>query len=109
MAQLSAAPRVALAQCLLPSTETIRRTSMTTPASALAPRRPARLTASLAAAALALSGAAAAQTVTTPPSGGNQRATVVQQIGLVRVSIDYSSPHVHSPSGEDRKGKIWGG
>jgi len=82
---------------------------MTTPASALAPRRPARLAASLAAAALALSGAAAAQTVTTPPSGGNQRATVVQQIGLVRVSIDYSSPHVHSPSGEDRKGKIWGG
>ncbi|MGE5233969.1 MAG: DUF2911 domain-containing protein [Acidobacteriota bacterium] len=47
--------------------------------------------------------------VTLPPSGGNERQTVVQQIGLVRVSIDYSSPHVHSPSGEDRRGKIWGG
>jgi hypothetical protein len=46
--------------------------------------------------------------VTLPPSGGNQQATVLQQIGLVRVSIAYSSPHVHSPAGEDRKGKIWG-
>jgi len=46
--------------------------------------------------------------VTLPPSGGNQRATVSQQIGPVRVSIEYSSPHVHSPAGEDRKGKIWG-
>jgi len=75
--------------------------------------RSARLTAlaaPLAIAALALTGPAAAQTgITTPPSGGNQRATVIQRIGLVRVSIDYSSPHVHSPSGEDRKGKIWGG
>jgi hypothetical protein len=59
----------------------------------------------------ALSSPAAAQFagVTLPPSGGNQRATVIQQIGLVRVSVDYSSPHVHSPAGEDRKGKIWGG
>jgi hypothetical protein len=57
-----------------------------------------------------VAGPAAAQFngVTLPPSGGNQRATVVQQIGLVRVSIEYSSPHVHSPAGEDRKGKIWG-
>jgi hypothetical protein len=46
--------------------------------------------------------------VTLPPSGGAQRATVTQAIGLVRVSIDYSSPHVHSTSGEDRRGKIWG-
>jgi tetratricopeptide (TPR) repeat protein len=62
------------------------------------------------AAALGLAGPAAAQFpgVTLPPSGGNQRQTVIQQIGLVRVSIDYSSPHVHSPAGEDRKGKIWG-
>jgi hypothetical protein len=82
---------------------------MTTFVAAPRARRPARLAGTLAAAALALAGAAAAQTVTTPPNGGNQRATVVQQIGLVRVSIDYSSPHVHSPSGEDRKGKIWGG
>jgi hypothetical protein len=61
-------------------------------------------------AALALAGPAAAQSagITLPPSGGNERATVIQQIGLVRVSIEYSSPHVHSPSGEDRKGKIWG-
>jgi tetratricopeptide (TPR) repeat protein len=56
------------------------------------------------------SGPAAAQFpgVTLPPDGGNQRATVNQGIGLVRVSVDYSSPHVHSPSGEDRRGKIWG-
>jgi hypothetical protein len=47
--------------------------------------------------------------LTLPPSGGNERQTVIQTIGLVRVSVDYSSPHVHSPSGEDRKGKIWGG
>jgi hypothetical protein len=74
-------------------------------------RQPLRLTAALAvAAALGLAGSAAAQSpgVTLPPSGGNQRQTVIQQIGLVRVSVDYSSPHVHSPSGEDRKGKIWG-
>jgi tetratricopeptide (TPR) repeat protein len=67
------------------------------------------LAASLALAGLAATtGPAAAQSVTLPPSGGNQRATVVQQIGLVRVSIEYSSPHVHSPAGVDRKGKIWG-
>jgi hypothetical protein len=79
-------------------------------------RSPLRSSTSLAAAALAcfavlgLAGTAAAQTagVTLPPSGENQRQTVIQQIGLVRVSIDYSSPHVHSPAGEDRKGKIWG-
>jgi hypothetical protein len=59
---------------------------------------------------LVASGPAAAQFpgVTLPPDGGNQRATVTQGIGLVRVSIDYSSPHVHSPAGEDRRGKIWG-
>jgi hypothetical protein len=63
------------------------------------------------AAAVCLAGPATAQQkgITLPPSGGNQRATVTQQIGLVSVSIDYSSPHVHSPTGEDRKGKIWGG
>lgn len=74
-------------------------------------RFPVRLTAALAvAAALGLAGSAMAQFpgVTLPPSGGNQRQTVIQQIGLVRVSVDYSSPHVHSPAGEDRKGKIWG-
>jgi len=58
--------------------------------------------------AAALSAVAASAQVTTPPSGGNQRQTVIQQIGLVKVSIDYSSPHVHSPQGVDRRGKIWG-
>jgi tetratricopeptide (TPR) repeat protein len=63
----------------------------------------------LAAAAVALCALGAfAQGITLPPSGGNQRQTVIQQIGPVKVSVDYSSPHVHSPSGEDRKGKIWG-
>jgi hypothetical protein len=73
-------------------------------------RLPLRLTLALAAAVLGFAGSAAAQSpgVTLPPSGGNQRQTVIQQIGLVRVSVDYSSPHVHSPFGEDRKGKIWG-
>lgn len=47
--------------------------------------------------------------VTLPPSGDNQKSSVTQHIGLVRVTIDYSSPDVHSPTGEDRTGKIWGG
>jgi tetratricopeptide (TPR) repeat protein len=63
----------------------------------------------LTAAAVALCALGAfAQGVTLPPSGGNQRQTVIQQIGPVKVSVEYSSPHVHSPQGEDRKGKIWG-
>ncbi|MBP9924852.1 MAG: DUF2911 domain-containing protein [Cyclobacteriaceae bacterium] len=49
------------------------------------------------------------QGVTTPPSGDNQKSKVTQFIGPVEVSITYSSPDVHSPSGEDRSGKIWGG
>jgi tetratricopeptide (TPR) repeat protein len=53
--------------------------------------------------------AARAQSITTPPSGDNQRASVMQGIGLVEVRIDYSSPDVHGPNGEDRSGKIWGG
>jgi Protein of unknown function (DUF2911) len=72
-------------------------------------RTPLRLTAALAVAALGFAGTAFAQaSVTLPPSGGNERQTVIQQIGLVHVSVDYSSPHVHSPLGEDRKGRIWG-
>jgi hypothetical protein len=73
-------------------------------------RTPLRTAALAVAAVVGLAGAAAAQFpgVTLPPSGGNQRQTITQQIGLVRVSVDYSSPHVHSPAGEDRKGKIWG-
>jgi hypothetical protein len=46
--------------------------------------------------------------VTLPPQGNAQHASVSQAIGLVRIAIDYSSPHVHSPSGVDRRGKIWG-
>lgn len=51
---------------------------------------------------------ARAQDVTTPPSGDNQKCSVIQGIGLATVRIDYSSPDVHSPTGEDRAGKIWG-
>jgi len=50
-----------------------------------------------------------AQGVTTPPGGGNQKSIVTQYIGsLVTVTIDYNSPDVHAPNGDDRKGKIWG-
>ena len=63
----------------------------------------------LTAAAVALTALGAfAQGITLPPSGGNQRQTVIQQIGPVKVSVEYSSPHVHTAQGEDRKGKIWG-
>lgn len=63
------------------------------------------------ASALALAAAlpAAAQSVTLPPSGDNQKASVTQSIGLVKVTVDYSSPDVHAPDGADRRGKIWGG
>ena len=53
-------------------------------------------------------GTGSAQTVTLPPSGDNQRGQVTQQIGMVKVSVEYSSPDVHGPNGEDRRGKIWG-
>jgi tetratricopeptide (TPR) repeat protein len=43
-----------------------------------------------------------------PPSGNNQKAQVTQYIGPVEVSITYSSPHVHSPQGQDRTDHIWG-
>jgi tetratricopeptide (TPR) repeat protein len=46
--------------------------------------------------------------VTQPPSGDNQKSAVIQHIGLVEVTIRYSSPDVHAPNGDDRKGKIWG-
>jgi len=51
---------------------------------------------------------ALAQGLTLPPSGANQKASVIQNIGLVEVRIDYSSPDVHSPQGQDRRGHIWG-
>src|SRR6185503_10236659 len=37
------------------------------------------------------------------------KASVSQWIGPVKVTVDYSSPDVHGPTGEDRAGKIWGG
>jgi tetratricopeptide (TPR) repeat protein len=58
--------------------------------------------------AAALCAFAVSAQISGPPSGGNQRQTIVQQIGLVKVSVEYSSPHVHSPQGADRRGKIWG-
>ncbi len=51
---------------------------------------------------------AGAQGISTPPGGDNQKSSVTQYIGLVRVTIDYNSPDVHGPNGEDRRGKIWG-
>ncbi len=51
---------------------------------------------------------AAAQGITTPPDGDNQKSSVTQYIGLVSVTVDYNSPDVHAPNGEDRRGKIWG-
>jgi hypothetical protein len=67
-----------------------------------------RITCLAAAAVLGSALSAFAQSVTLPPSGDNQRSTVTQQVGMVRVTIEYSSPDVHSPTGEDRRGKIWG-
>ncbi len=53
-------------------------------------------------------GTASGQPISTPPSGGNQKASVIQHIGLVEVRIDYSSPDVTAPNGQDRRGQIWG-
>jgi tetratricopeptide (TPR) repeat protein len=61
------------------------------------------------AALFAASASSLAQSITMPPDGDNQRAEVIQQIGLVRASVEYQSPDVHGPAGEDRRGKIWGG
>jgi hypothetical protein len=63
--------------------------------------------ASLALAAL-LATNVAGQAISTPPSGDNQRSSVSQNIGLVKVTVDYNSPDVHGPDGKDRRGKIWG-
>lgn len=49
-----------------------------------------------------------AQALTAPPGGGNQSALVTQHMGLVSVTIDYNSPDVTSPAGDDRTGQIWG-
>ena len=69
-----------------------------------------RIRAALAAAVLFAAAAAVvrAQSITLTPSGDNQRSTVTQGIGLVQVSVEYSSPDVHAPDGTDRNGHIWG-
>jgi tetratricopeptide (TPR) repeat protein len=67
------------------------------------------LTPLAAAAVLTASSAAAQSGVTLPPDGNNEFGSVTQGIGLVRVTLQYNSPHVHSPAGVDRHGKIWGG
>lgn len=76
-------------------------------------RKSARIALVLSAVSIASAGstgsmAVAQNRITTPPSGDNQKASVSQWIGPVRLTIDYSSPDVHGPAGEDRKGKIWG-
>lgn len=49
------------------------------------------------------------QALPIPPSGDNQKSMVKQYIGsLVHVKVEYSSPDVTGPNGEDRTGKIWG-
>jgi len=48
-----------------------------------------------------------AQGLTFPPNGENPQASVMQAIGPVRVTIEYSSPRVVRGS-NDRRGKIWG-
>ncbi|MGC9948370.1 MAG: DUF2911 domain-containing protein [Bryobacteraceae bacterium] len=55
--------------------------------------------------ALSLSGSLFAQypALTLPPDGNNQKASVTQFIGPVKVTIDYASPAVR-----DRRGQIWG-
>lgn len=47
--------------------------------------------------------AASAQPLTVIPGGGNKKASVSEQIGLTRISIEYSRPGV-----KGREGKIWG-
>ncbi len=58
---------------------------------------------------LASSVATYGQSITLPPDADNERSDVAQQIGMVRAAVEYHSPDVHGPNGEDRRGKIWGG
>jgi hypothetical protein len=51
--------------------------------------------------------AIAAQGLTFPPNGDNPQASVMQAVGPVRVTIEYSSPGVVRGA-NDRHGKIWG-
>jgi hypothetical protein len=61
----------------------------------------------LAAFVLGSGGYALSQGLSSPPSGDNQRSTVTQQVGPVKVSIEYSSPRV-TRGKNDRRGQIWG-
>lgn len=67
-----------------------------------------RLSLAVLAIGMVLPSAVFAQALSTPFNGDNQKSSVTQHIGLVKVTIDYSSPDVHAPNGEDRRGKIWG-
>lgn len=49
------------------------------------------------------------QSISQPPNGDNQKSSITQWIGLASITINYNSPDVTGPNGEDRKGKIWGG
>lgn len=60
------------------------------------------------AAVVLMASTAMSQSLTLPPSGDNQHSIVTQFIGPVKVTVDYNSPNVTSPTGEDRTGKIWG-
>lgn len=42
------------------------------------------------------------------PHGENQRASVSQNMGLVKIEVIYNSPDVTSPDGKDRGNQIWG-
>ncbi|GAB3336628.1 hypothetical protein GCM10027299_46860 [Larkinella ripae] len=44
-----------------------------------------------------------AQQLTATPEGGNKKASVSEQIGLAKITIDYSRPGV-----KGREGKVWG-
>lgn len=46
--------------------------------------------------------------ITLPPNGDNQKSSVSQWIGPVKVTIEYNSPNVHAPNGADRTDHIWG-
>jgi hypothetical protein len=64
---------------------------------------------SIAALALLVASSVSAQKFTASPNGDNQKASVTQYIGPIRITIDYNSPKVHNPfTKEDRRGKIWG-
>src|SRR5882762_10938380 len=46
--------------------------------------------------------------ISVPPLADNQKSKVSQWMGIVELSVTYNSPDVTSPSGESRRGNIWG-